>query len=265
MNRSDRRKLSWHLARSSSKLVTTGDALGQVGGRPRYSLPSRKSTALLSRCCGLLLGTLLANGIALGQIKESEKGRQQKSHPVVVCAPPSPLFDSGLSPASRRDDSPKTRVKTVQVRRTSVAVSARESAKVTPGDAPQEAPRMWLDIRPRSVDKASPEIIPAEELPSDVSSLAEPTAFVDLASLYTAELGPSDFCVSGAFCHWPLYFEDRDLERYGAINGVWGHGMLSCVPAVHSGLKFFGQTAALPLSMWHVPPHHRVGSGCIIR
>jgi hypothetical protein len=50
----------------------------------------------------------------------------------------------------------------------------------------------------------------------------------------------------GQFCHRPLYFEERCLERYGCRS--------CCCQPVASALHFYGSALWLPISMWRQCP-----------
>lgn len=122
-----------------------------------------------------------------------------------------------------------------------------------------ETPRQWLDVRPRSL-RAPSTLVPADDLPRGTSQLAAVPRIPEVVQLYAANLHCADFCVSATYCHQPLYFEDRLLERHGI-----SHGIFRCVPPVQSGLHFLSRTAMLPASVLHDRPCSCVRSECICR
>jgi hypothetical protein len=113
-----------------------------------------------------------------------------------------------------------------------------------------------LDIRPRSIENPDLLVPP----PKDTSGLMAASGPPQIESLYNTDLGPANFCASASFYHRPLYFQDFYLERFGISRGLFGR-----IPPLRSGINFLGHTAALPLSMFHHPPHSYMSSGCIYR
>ncbi len=122
------------------------------------------------------------------------------------------------------------------------------------------ASRSWLDIRPQSLDEAHPSTISSADLPDDVSAMPAKAEIPQMVQLYATDLRPVDFCAATTFCHLPLYFEDRSLERHGVSRGVLGR-----LPAVRSGVHFLASSALLPIKVLHDPPHRCVRSGCTCR
>jgi hypothetical protein len=122
-----------------------------------------------------------------------------------------------------------------------------------------ETSRQWLDVRPRTLHEPST-IVPAADLPPDTSQLPAAPRIPELIQLYAANLHCADFCASATFCHQPLYFEDRLLERHGV-----SHGIFRCLPPVQSGFHFLGRTAMLPAAVLHDRPCSCVRNECICR
>ncbi len=120
--------------------------------------------------------------------------------------------------------------------------------------------RVWMDIRPRSLEPARLGRITTDELPADESGLSALPDSPQRVQIYRVDLQIGDVCAGARFHHRPLYFEDQKLERSGVVSGVLGH-----VPAVRSGLHFASSAAALPLHMLKEPPHQCVTSGCVCR
>jgi len=117
-----------------------------------------------------------------------------------------------------------------------------EGCPPAPTDTP--LPALNVDIAPRNLDG---EIVPSDELPPDCAGYL----FTDVRS---ANLDPSCACHMGlcemlqlaAYCHNPLYFEERHLERYGARS--------CCCQPLASAVCFYGNALCLPAKMWrHCP------------
>ena len=127
--------------------------------------------------------------------------------------------------------------------------------------APQasETPRQWLDVRPRLLREPST-VVTVDDLPPKKNQLEAVPRISEMIQLYATNLHCADFCVSATYCHQPLYFEDRLLERHGI-----SHGIFRCVPPVQSGLHFLSRTALLPASVLHHRPCSCVRSECICR
>lgn len=64
------------------------------------------------------------------------------------------------------------------------------------------------------------------------------------------------FCPSSRICHKPLYFEDRELERYGRCK---------CFQSTRSATLFAAHVLVLPLNKIHLPKWTCVGSPCPTR
>ena len=64
------------------------------------------------------------------------------------------------------------------------------------------------------------------------------------------------YCDGTRVCHQPLYFEERDLERYGYTG---------CLPSIRSGARFAANTLLYPLRLHHQPPKSCQCSPCAFR
>lgn len=114
----------------------------------------------------------------------------------------------------------------------------------------------WLDIRPRSIDDESNELI-TENIPQDVSGMPAGMLHGTPTQTYRTELTMSSYWAGARFCHRPLRFEDPALERYGRC----GEGCLGHFPVLRSTGLFMTQSALLPVSLAFQPPSHHVWSG----
>lgn len=101
-----------------------------------------------------------------------------------------------------------------------------------------------VDISPRDLDGR---LLSESDLPPDCNK------YLDAPIMYSAleTLAPSHPCllrswVSAQFCHRPLYFEERALERCGVSHGCW--------QTPKSAARFFGGVLLLPSKMWCLPP-----------
>ena len=101
-----------------------------------------------------------------------------------------------------------------------------------------------VDISPRDLEG---QLLFEADLPTDCNK------YRDTPTMYSAleASAPAAPCLlrswaSAQFCHRPLYFEERALERCGVSHGVW--------QTPKSAVRFFGGTVLLPLKMWCLPP-----------
>jgi hypothetical protein len=188
-------------------------------------------------------------------------GQDQSSRSEAAASELIPLGSGVTNDNANRRDAPPDRPQTPDRPRAiadpNTVLQASQSAVAAP---PSEAPPQWLDVRPRTLDKDHASIIPVHDLPADTSHLPPQSQIPELIELYSFELHRVDFCASAAFCHRPLYFEDRLLERYGI-----SHGIFRCVPPVQSGFCFLSRTALLPVNMLHERPCSCVRSECICK
>jgi hypothetical protein len=117
--------------------------------------------------------------------------------------------------------------------------------------APTDTPLLELnvDIAPRYLpgDERAGQLVPGEQLP--------PNCAPQLTDVRTAEIDPS--CAScqmsvcellqlAQYCHHPLYFEERLLERYGIRS--------CCCQPLQSAACFYGNALCLPAKMWRRCP-----------
>ena len=117
--------------------------------------------------------------------------------------------------------------------------------------APTDTPLLELnvDIAPRYLpgDERAGQLVPGEQLP--------PNCAPQVTDVRSAEIDPS--CTScqmsvcellqlAQYCHHPLYFEERLLERYGTRT--------CCCQPLQSAACFYGNAICLPAKMWrHCP------------
>jgi hypothetical protein len=116
--------------------------------------------------------------------------------------------------------------------------------------APTDTPLLELnvDIAPRYLpgDERAGQLVPREQLPQNCA----PHLTMDIR---TAEIDPScgqmrvcDLLQLAQYCHNPLYFEERLLERYGICS--------CCCQPLQSAACFYGNALCLPAKMWrHCP------------
>lgn len=129
--------------------------------------------------------------------------------------------------------------------------------EVSTGSVPaSSANATWLDIRPRAVRTETRILVSAKDLPEDTSGLPEIDSTVSAPYLCDCDLGLKDFMWGASFCHYPLYFEDPYLERYGMATAC-----VNRAPAVQSAANFAWKTSLLPVSMALDPPWQRQTSG----
>jgi hypothetical protein len=110
-------------------------------------------------------------------------------------------------------------------------------------DAPLCA--LTVDIRP--IERPG-QVDLSEARPVDCGSYAlgdAPTLFL-CADASPAGSNCWHACMGWQFCHRPLYFEERCLERYGCQS--------CCCQPVASALHFYGSAVLLPVSMWRQCP-----------
>jgi hypothetical protein len=89
----------------------------------------------------------------------------------------------------------------------------------------------------------------AGELPPDVAQVQFAGAPVIVAEPYGGRgwMGYAYFWWAPELCHWPVYFEEPNLERYGYHAG--------CLQPLFSGAHFFSAVPALPVRMALERPH----------
>jgi hypothetical protein len=117
--------------------------------------------------------------------------------------------------------------------------------------APTDTPLFELNVNiaPRYLpgDQRAGQLVPGEQLP--------PNCAPQLTDVRSAEIDPS--CTScqmnvcellqlAQYCHNPLYFEERLLERYGTRT--------CCCQPLQSAACFYGNALCLPAKMWRCCP-----------
>jgi hypothetical protein len=116
-----------------------------------------------------------------------------------------------------------------------------EACKPVPEDPPLAA--LMVDVRPRDLEG---NIVPLSSLPTDCAThlFSEPRAImIDTACCPT---NACDLLQLAAYCHNPLYFEERLLERYGKRT--------CCCQPLQSAACFYGNALCLPAKMWRNCP-----------
>lgn len=137
-----------------------------------------------------------------------------------------------------------------------VRLSLRKTSSSVTEVRPQRTTPQWLDIRPKLVDTEQVQLVPKHAVPNDESGLVEIDPIATLCNHHASELNLRDFYRGATFCHRPLYFEDRSLERFGSI----GCALKQC-PPVHATLHFGFSVLALPAKAVIRRPWNHVPSG----
>jgi hypothetical protein len=125
---------------------------------------------------------------------------------------------------------------------TPVDRTAPEGCPPAPVDTPLLA--LNVDIAPRNLNG---EIVPGDQLPPDCAGyLFTDMRSANIDSSCACHMGLCDLLQLAAYCHNPLYFEERHLERYGVCS--------CCCQPLASALCFYGNALCLPAKMWrHCP------------
>jgi hypothetical protein len=118
-----------------------------------------------------------------------------------------------------------------------------EGCKPVPVDTP--LPELIVDIRPRNLDG---EVVASDQLPLDcaahLSANVRSSEF-DL-SCASCQMSLCELLQLAQYCHNPLYFEERLLERYGIRT--------CCCQPLASAACFYGNALCLPAKMWRQCP-----------
>ena len=116
-----------------------------------------------------------------------------------------------------------------------------DACQPVPGDTPLVA--LSVDVRPRDIEG---NIVTADRLPTDCATHLFPEErFVNIDT-HCCQMNVCDLLQLAAYCHNPLYFEERLLERYGKRT--------CCCQPLQSAACFYGNALCLPAKMWRNCP-----------
>jgi hypothetical protein len=117
--------------------------------------------------------------------------------------------------------------------------------------APKDTPLFALnvDVASRFLpgDDRAGQLVPNDQLPPNCAThLTTDTRFAEIDSSCACQMGLCELLQLASYCHNPLYFEERALERYGIRS--------CCCQPLASAACFYGNALCLPAKMWrHCP------------
>jgi len=118
-----------------------------------------------------------------------------------------------------------------------------DGCEPVPRDTP--LPQLTVDIRPRDLQG---EVVSTDRLPPDCAghlfSVVQ-SAGIGLGCS-SCQIGLCELLQMAQYCHNPLYFEERLLERYGTRS--------CCCQPLQSAVCFYGNALCLPAKMWRRCP-----------
>ncbi len=116
-----------------------------------------------------------------------------------------------------------------------------DACKPVPADTPLAA--LHVDVRPRDIEG---NVITPDGLPTDCATHLFPEARFVNVDTHCCPMNVCDLLQLAAYCHNPLYFEERLLERYGKRT--------CCCQPLQSAACFYGNALCLPAKMWRNCP-----------
>jgi hypothetical protein len=123
-----------------------------------------------------------------------------------------------------------------------------EGCPPAPDDTP--LPALTVDIAPRYAegDDRAGEVIPIDQLPPNCAThLTSDVRAAELdLSCASCQMGLCELLQLAQYCHNPLYFEERLLERYGIRS--------CCCQPLASAACFYGNALCLPAKVWRRCP-----------
>jgi hypothetical protein len=126
--------------------------------------------------------------------------------------------------------------------------SSQVDCPPAPADTP--LPELNVDITPRYIngDNRAGQFVPSDELPPNCAThLTTDVRSADFnLACASCQMSLCELLQLAQYCHNPLYFEERHLERYGICS--------CCCQPLASAACFYGNALCLPAKMWrHCP------------
>jgi hypothetical protein len=126
--------------------------------------------------------------------------------------------------------------------------SVPEGCPPAPKDTP--LPELNVDIAPRYLpgDDRAGQLVPGDQLPPNCATqlTTDVTAAELDLSCISCQMSLCELLQLAQYCHNPLYFEERLLERYGIRS--------CCCQPLASAACFYGNALCLPAKMWRRCP-----------